>query len=88
MRRTAGARDDHPQAAGRRRPGVLVHGVGRAVGRDDPHLVRDTEVVEDIDRALHDRQIRVAPHDDTNERLAHVVTVAVRLQRWAVCEHD
>ena len=47
---------------------VLVHHVGRAVRRHDPHLVRDAELGEHVDRALHHGQVGVAAHDHADER--------------------
>ena len=70
---SSGPGDEHPEpAAG----GVLPEGqhvAGRAVGRDDAHLVGDAEFAEHVDRTLHDRQVRGAPHHDGDQRdrIAH-----------------
>ena len=89
VRGAAGTGDDHPQAPVGRRPGVLVHHVGRAVRRDDAHLVRHAELGEHVDRGLHHRQIGVAAHDHADERSIEATpsTLMERtrrgLQRWA-----
>ena len=59
---------DHPQAAVGGGARVVVHHVGRAVRRDHAHLVRDAEVGEHVDRALHHGQVGVAAHDHADER--------------------
>ena len=38
------------------------------MGRDDADLVRDPKLVENVGRTLHHAQIRVAAHDDADER--------------------
>ena len=70
---TARAGDDHLEPAVGRRPGVLDHVVGCAVGRDDADLVRHAELDEHVDRALHHRQVGIAAHDHPNARVAHAV---------------
>ena len=41
---------------------------GRAVGRDDAHLVGHAEALEHLDGALHDGKVRRAAHDDGDQR--------------------
>ena len=48
--------------------GVLPEHVGGPVRGDDPHLVGDLELGQDLDRALHHPQIGVAAHDHADER--------------------
>jgi hypothetical protein len=67
VRRTAGRRDDHLDAARLGPRGVLEHPVGRAVRRHDAHLVRDVELGEQVRRVRHDAQIAAAAHDDADE---------------------
>jgi hypothetical protein len=43
MRRAAGAGDDQLEPALRRRMGIIVEPLGRAVGRDDPRFMGDAE---------------------------------------------
>jgi enoyl-[acyl-carrier protein] reductase II len=44
---------------------------------DHPHLERDTELGEDVDRGPHDGEVGVASHDHTDERGGHVVQASV-----------
>jgi hypothetical protein len=66
VRRSAGARDDHPKAALTSCAPESDHGVGRAVGGEDLHLVWDAELVEGGSGIRHDRPVRVGTHDDGN----------------------
>ena len=59
----------NPRATAVRR--VLDHDVGRAVGRDDANLAGHAELVERVDRGLHDGQVGVAPHDHADDGLRH-----------------
>ena len=61
-----GDQDPEPAAGGLLPEGE--HVAGRAVGRDDAHLVGDAELVEHVDGPLHDGQVRRAPHDDGDQR--------------------
>ena len=56
------------RATARGRSRVGDHLVRRAVCRDDRDLVRDAELVERIGRGLHRRPVRVAAHDDADDR--------------------
>ena len=62
----------------RPRPAASVaegeHVVGRAVGRDDAHLVGHAEALEHVDRALHHGQVGRAAHDDGDQRRPGRVT--------------
>ena len=64
----AGAGDDHlePAAGGRRR--VLGHQRRRAMRRDDFRLVRHAERVQDFGGMPHRVPVRLAAHDDADER--------------------
>ena len=50
-----------------RRLGVLVEALGRAVRGDDPRLVGDLQLVEDLGRFLERRPVRLASHDDADD---------------------
>ena len=50
------------------------------MGGDDPHLVGDAELVEHVDRALHHRQVGVAPHDHAHERTSVTAGASVTLE--------
>lgn len=72
MSRPAGTGDDHRQAAllGTRR--VLTHPLGRAMGGDHAALVRHAKLREQISRMAHRLPVRLAPHDDADQRLLSV----------------
>jgi hypothetical protein len=53
VRGATGARDDGAQPARTRRLGVLEHGIGRAVRRDDLGFVWHVELGERIARFAH-----------------------------------
>src|SRR5580704_7357834 len=63
---TAGGGDDDLDA-GVDGPASKRDGVVRGpVGREHPHLHRDPERAEGLDRVVHDRRVRGASHDDGN----------------------
>jgi hypothetical protein len=80
----AGAGDDHRQAAVGGGARVLVEHVGCAVGGHHAYLERDSELGEDVDRGPHDREIGVAAHDHSHERVRHgLSSVAVASSGFA-----
>ena len=90
----ARARDDDLEATIRGLLGVVDHDLGRAVRGDDAHLVGHAEFDEHVDRGLHHREVRVAAHDDADERIGHgaeangtMGTMRTRLTEMLGIEH-
>ena len=73
MRRAAGPGDDDFQAVGPRRLGIVDQPVRRAVGADDPGFERHIERRQRFGRRLHGRPVRLAAHDDPDDRLARTM---------------
>ena len=73
VRRAARPGDDHAQSAFFGRAGVLAHPFRRAMRGDDAALVRDLELFEHLRRMTHRVPIRLAAHDDSDQR------------RWRFC---
>jgi len=63
--------DDDLDPALHRGPGVLRHEVRSTVGRNDPHLVRDAQLLEHVHRVLHRLQVGLTAHDDAHEGSGH-----------------
>ena len=68
----AGRGDDHLEAARLGVSRVVKGEIRRAVGGDDAHVKSDAEGGQRVGGLLHQRPIRVAAHDDTDERCGHV----------------
>ena len=67
MRGSAGAGDDHLEAACLRRLRVLVQALRGAVRGDDLGLVGDFQLVQDLGRSLQGRPVRLASHYDADD---------------------
>ena len=65
--RAAGAGDDHPDPAARRRLRVAEQVVRRPMGGHDPHLARDAQLLERHRRLLEAREVRAAAADDADD---------------------
>jgi len=65
---SSGSSDDTPQPPSSRLPRVPNHPIRSPVCRNDRQLVRNVELGEDLSSSGHGRQIRIASHDDSNER--------------------
>jgi hypothetical protein len=70
VRRAAGAGDDGAQPAAGGALGVGEHVVGHAMRRDDPRLVRDAELGENLDRVSQGVPVAAGSHDDADRDLA------------------
>jgi hypothetical protein len=64
--RSPGSGDDDAQTALLRAGAVPHHLLRHPVRRDDVDLAGDAELVEGSGRRLHDRPVRVRPHDDAD----------------------
>ena len=61
---TAGAGDDDLEAGRLGALGEVIQPVGRAVGRDDPRVVRDAQRFQRFGGVAHGRPVGLAAHDD------------------------
>ena len=64
---TARTGNDGLEPALARRSGVFEQQVGRAMRRDDPHLVRDRQAIERVGGPLHRLPVGRRSHDDPDE---------------------
>src|ERR1700692_1237957 len=81
MGRAAGSGDQDPESASTRLQSVVDHRLGRAMGRDHVHLVRNVESFQDRDGAVHDLVVRSTAHDDPHHWLHYVSRVLVPYAR-------
>ncbi len=64
----AGAGNDDLEPARARGGGVFEQQVGRAMGGDHPHFVRDAELLQHLGGGAHRLPVRLRAHDDADER--------------------
>jgi hypothetical protein len=69
MRRAARSRDDDFEAARFRTFGKGIKPLGRAMRRNDLRLKRHAEFRQNVGGVFHRRPVRLAAHDDADERL-------------------
>ena len=67
MRRAAGAGHDDLEPAPAGRLGIVEKTPRGAMGRYDPRLIGNSELIEDIGGMTHGRPVGLAPHDDADE---------------------
>mmetsp|Transcript_13731 Transcript_13731/g.34962 ORF Transcript_13731/g.34962 Transcript_13731/m.34962 type:complete len:454 (-) Transcript_13731:92-1453(-) len=87
MRRTPRTGNDHLQAAAACFLGVGDQPVGRAVGGDDGHLEGHVEVLEDLCRLLHARQVGVRAHNHSHYRQSRRVGLPFPLEQAHCPQH-
>jgi hypothetical protein len=59
---------------------VGEHVVWHSVGRNDPSIVRDAKLLENLDCVLHGVPVGAGTHDDADERLSHWVLFVINLE--------
>src|SRR5215475_8708034 len=78
MRSSAGAGNDHLEAALFGALGVLIKAIGRAVSADHLGFVGNLELIEHLGGAFHGGPVRKTAHDDADLGLPnHGLTVGV-----------
>src|SRR5213592_2536010 len=68
MSGTSGAGDNHLQSSFACGSYILESSMGRTVRAIHPNLIWNFELLQDLRGFLHDRKIRVAAHDNADER--------------------
>ncbi|MEY2782776.1 MAG: hypothetical protein RLZZ134_835, partial [Pseudomonadota bacterium] len=48
--------------------------------RNDPSIVRDAKLLENLDCVLHGVPVRAGTHDDADERLSHWVLFVINVE--------
>src|SRR5665213_991684 len=81
MRRAAGTGDQHFESTRTSAESVFNHGLRCAMGRNDVHLTRHAETLQDRFGPLHDLVVRGTTHHDPNHWLHYVSRVRVPYAR-------
>ena len=78
MGRAARTSDDRLQPPTGRTFGVGEQVVRHSVRRNDPRVVGDAKVLENLDCVLHGVPVGTGTHDDANKRLCHWVLCVIK----------